>query len=460
MSKNQKPNIIFILSDQQRWDTVGCYGNPPIKNLTPNLDKMAKEGVAFSNAFTCQPVCGPTRACLQTGRYPTEIGCHTNNRHLPLDEDTIAKILSRNGYEVGYIGKWHLASTGRTGSPDNFQTKPIPLERRGGYTDYWLASDLLEFTSHSYDGHMFDKDNNRRDFPEGRYRVDVLTDWTIECLQTRTGEKPFFLFLSYLEPHHQNDRDRYEGPHGSKEKFGDYKIPGDLKGKSGDWKKNLPDYFGCIHSLDQNLGRIRRVLEGLGMSDNTLIIYTSDHGSHFWTRNREYKRSCHDSCTHIPMIFYGPNFKNGKVIDELVSLIDIPPTILYQAGLNSPDSFRGRVLHGLLEGKPKDWREEVFIQISESQCGRAIRTKKFLYSVRAPNKRGSDPASNLYEEDYLYDNDVDPHQRNNLVVSNNYVEVRKELSRRLIKRIEEAEGIRVKIIPEKKSIWPWRRPEY
>ena len=236
-----------------------------------------------------------------------------------------------------------------------------------------------------------------------------------------------------------------------KEKFGDYKIPGDLKGKSGDWKKNLPDYFGCIHSLDQNLGRIRRELEGLGMSDNTLIIYTSDHGSHFRTRNKEYKRSCHDSCTHIPMIFYGPKFKNGKVIDELVSLIDIPPTILNQAGLNSPDSFRGRVLHVLLEGKPKDWREEVFIQISESQCGRAIRTKKFLYSVRAPNKTGSDPASNLYEEDYLYDNDVDPHQRNNLVVSNNYVEVRKELSRRLIKRIEEAEGIKVKIIPKKRA---------
>lgn len=451
MSKNQKPNIVFILSDQQRRDTVGCYGNPPAKNITPNLDKMAKEGVAFSNAFAPQPLCGPTRACLQTGKYATEVGCYRNNIHLPIDENTIAKILSRNGYEVGYIGKWHLASTGRKGGLDDFQTKPIPLERRGGYTDYWLASDLLEFTSHSYDGHMFDMDNNRRDFPGGRYRVDVLTDWAMEYLRARTGKKPFFLFLSYLEPHHQNDHHRYEGPHGSKEKFADYKIPGDLKGKSGDWKENLPDYFGCIHSLDQNLGTIRGELEGLGMGDNTLIIYTSDHGSHFRTRNEEYKRSCHDSCTHVPMIFYGPNFKGGKLIDEFVSLIDIPSTILNQAGLNPPDSFRGRVLHELLEGKPKDWREEVFIQISESQCGRAIRTKKFLYSVRAPNKTGADSASDLYEEDYLYDNDVDPHQRNNLVVSNNYVEVRKELSRRLIKRIEEAEGIRVKIIPKREQ---------
>ena len=321
-----KPNILFIFSDQQRWDTCGCYGQP--LDITPNLDRMAREGVRFEQAFTCQPVCGPARASLQTGRYPTEVGCHTNHRMLPLDEKTIAHHFAENGYEVGYIGKWHLASTGPIGGPDDFRVKPVPPERRGGYVDYWLASDTLEFTSHSYDGHMFDGNMQQRDFPEGRYRVDAHTDWVLEYLQTRTGEKPFFLFVSYIEPHHQNDHNHYEGPHGSKERFKDFATPGDLVGTEGDWRAEYPDYLGCIHSLDENLGRIRAELERLGLAENTLVIYTSDHGSHFRTRNPEYKRSCHDGCIRIPMIACGPGFSGGKVIDDLVSLIDLPPTIL------------------------------------------------------------------------------------------------------------------------------------
>jgi len=155
-----KPNILFLFSDQQRWDTCGCYGQK--LNVTPNLDKMAEKGVRFENAFTCQPVCGPARACLQTGKYATETGCVINNIMLPKDEKTIADHLSGNGYEVGYIGKWHLASCGPTGGPDDFQTKAVPPDLRGGYKDFWLASDVLEFTSHSYDGHMFNADGNKK----------------------------------------------------------------------------------------------------------------------------------------------------------------------------------------------------------------------------------------------------------------------------------------------------------
>jgi arylsulfatase A-like enzyme len=105
-----KPNIIFFFSDQQRWDTLGCYGQK--LPLTPNLDRMAAEGVRFEFAFTCQPVCGPARSCLQTGKYATQTGCFRNNIGLPTDEKTIAHWLSDGGYEVGYLGKWHLASTG------------------------------------------------------------------------------------------------------------------------------------------------------------------------------------------------------------------------------------------------------------------------------------------------------------------------------------------------------------
>jgi arylsulfatase A-like enzyme len=441
----KQPNIIFFFTDQQRWDTCGCYGQE--LPITPNLDKMASEGVRFKHAFTCQPVCGPARASLQTGKYPTEIGCHTNHRMLPISEPTIAKWLSKAGYEVGYIGKWHLSSSGPIDGPDDFRVKPVPLERRGGYKDYWLASDTLEFTSHSYDGYMFDRDMNKRDFPEGRYRVDVLGDWTLEYLETRTGEKPFFLFLSFIEPHHQNDHNCYEGPIGSKERWSNYKIPGDLVGTQGDWRENYPDYLGCCNSLDENLGRIRKKLTELGIAEDTIIIFTSDHGSHFRTRNSEYKRSCQDGCIRIPMVIYGQGFKGGQVVDNLVSLIDLPPTIMNMAGLEKPDSMRGRYLLPLANGSVINWEDEIFLQISESHCGRAIRINEWKYSVRAPGKTGSDPDSEVYIEDYLYDLSADPYERNNLVTDKAYADIRVELSARLKSRIVQTGEKEPKILP-------------
>jgi arylsulfatase A-like enzyme len=432
-----QPNIIFFFSDQQRWDTAGCYGQP--LPVTPNLDRMAAEGVRFEHAFTCQPVCGPARAVLQTGKFATEVGVFTNHRMLPTDEHTLAKRMSEAGYEVGYIGKWHLASFGPMDSPDNYRTRPVPPERRGGYVDYWLASDTLEFTSHSYDGYMFDADGNRVDFAEGRYRPDAQTDWVLDYLRTRDGQRPFFLFLSYIEPHHQNDHDRYEGPHGSQERFKDYVVPGDLVGTEGDWRENYPDYLGCCASLDENLGRIRSELERLGMADDTLIIYTSDHGSHFRTRNAEYKRSCHEGCIRIPLVIQGPGFEGGQVVDELVSLIDLPTTVLAAAGVKHPEDWRGRPLQRLVSGEAQDRPEEVFLQISESQVGRAIRTDRWKYSVVAPGKSGRDDAgSDVYVEEFLYDLQADPHEKYNLVSHPFYAELRAELGRRLVRCMVEA----------------------
>ena len=429
------PNIIFIFSDQQRWDTCGCYGQP--LEVTPNLDRLAAEGVRFENAFTCQPVCGPARACIQTGKYATDLGCHVNHRMLPVNERTIAHHLSEHGYETGYIGKWHLASCGPEDGSDDFRTKPVPPERRGGY-DYWLASDVLEFTSHGYDGHMFDGEGNRREFPEGRYRADAQTDWVVEYLNSRSNEKPFFLFASYIEPHHQNDHGHYEGPKGSKEKFKECAVPGDLVDTGGNWREEYADYLGCIRSLDENVGRIRNTLQELGQEENTLLIYTSDHGSHFCTRNSEYKRSCHDGCIRIPLIINGPGFKGNKCPQELTSLIDLPPTIMTSAGITPPDAMRGNALQRLLTDQTAEWPQEVFLQISESQCGRAIRTRRWKYSVRAPDKSGNDPSSDVYVEDFLYDLESDPHERNNLVADPDFREIRKELAGTLKRRMVEA----------------------
>lgn len=438
-STDKRPNIVFVFSDQQRWDTLGCYGQK--LPISPNLDKMAKEGVLFENAFTCQPVCGPARAVIQTGKYATETGCFRNGIALPIDEVTMADRLSMAGYEVGYIGKWHLASD----AEHKFATRPIPPERRGGYKDYWLASDVLEFTSHGYDGHMFNAAMEQVDFKG--YRADALTDYALDYLRTRDGKRPFFLFISYIEPHFQNDHKHFEGPEGSKEKYKDFIPPEDLVGREGDWQEEYPDYLGCCESLDYNMGRIREELEALGLTDNTVVIYTSDHGCHFRTRNSEYKRSCHESSIRIPMIAYGPGFKGGKVVHEMTSLIDAAPTVLAAAGVKRPKSMRGRPIQDAVKGA-KDWRKDVFVQISESGTGRAIRTKKWKYCVWVTKEEADGkPGADVYHESHLYDLEADPYEANNLVADPKLAEVRKDLRSLLIRRMTEIGEKKPKVLP-------------
>lgn len=438
---NKRPNIIFYFSDQQRWDTCGCYGQK--LDVTPNLDALAAEGVLFQNAYTCQPVCGPARACLQTGKYAAETGCFRNDIELPRDTKTIAEYFNENGYETAYVGKWHLASNQKKGIWHGVTA--IPEEYRGGYRDYWMAADVLEFTSHGYNGYVFDKDNVRHDFIG--YRADCINNYAIDYLHNRQTDKPFFLFISQIEPHHQNDRGIFEGPDGSKERFADYEVPGDLIGTGGDWKVNYPDYLGQCHSLDANVGRLVDTLKTTGDWDNTILIYTSDHGSHFCTRNSEYKRSCHDGCTHIPMIICGPGFRGGKVIDELVSLLDIPATLLDCAGIPVPADFRRHSLKPLAEGTAENWPETIFMQISESQVGRAIRTKDWKYSVRAVGDGNRDSCADIYYEDYLYDLNADPHERSNLAADPAYAEVRARLAQILKSEMQQAGEAVPEVLP-------------
>ncbi len=440
-----KPNIVFYFSDQQRWDTLGCYGQK--LNVTPNLDRLAKEGVRFENAFTVQPVCGPARSCLQTGKYPTETGCFTNGRPLR-NCKTIAQYFNENGYETAYVGKWHLASEK---GGESYIQNGVPPEFQGGYKDYWMASDLLEFTSHGYNGFVFDKERQKVSFTG--YRADCINNFAIDYIHGVSGEKPFFLFISQIEPHHQNDHNRYEGPDGSKELFKNYETPGDLEGLPGDYAENYPDYLGACHSLDYNVGRLVDTLKEKGLWDNTILFYTSDHGSHFRTRNSEYKRACHEGCLRIPMIAVGPGFRGGKVISELVSLMDIPTTLLDCAGISKPVDFHGDSLKALVNGTEEEWKQEVFVQISESQVGRAIRTQRYKYSVRADEDGWKNSGSATYYEDFLYDLEADPYEHNNLADSSQHLETRAALAEVLKRRMQEA-GEEVPVILPKSSA-PW-----
>ncbi|MHA1915779.1 MAG: sulfatase-like hydrolase/transferase, partial [Promethearchaeota archaeon] len=319
----------------------------------------------------------------------------------------------------------------------------------------WLASDALEHTSHAYDGHMFDGNGVKKEF--NGYRVDRQTDFILEYLHSRVNQNPLFLFISYLEPHHQNDHNAIEGPIGSKEKFKDFKVPGDLQNTEGDWGEFFADYLGCCHSIDQNLGRIIDKLKLMNMYSDTMIIFTSDHGCHFRTRNREYKRSCHEAAIRIPLVIKGTGFNDGMVVKELVSLIDLPPTLLKAAGIEVPKFMKGNPLQKLLDSNNMNnkinWPQEVFIQISESQVGRAIRTKKWKYSVAAPRRDTQWDGflyskSDRYEEEYLYDLEDDIYERHNLVRDLEFKDIRNDLAETLKRKIKEAGEEVPEIVPK------------
>jgi arylsulfatase A-like enzyme len=439
-----KPNILFYFSDQQRWDTIGCYGQP--LPITPNLDKLAGEGVVFEEAYTPQPVCGPCRAIFQTGLYPTQMGCFKNGISLPDDVKTVADYMYEAGYDCAYIGKWHLASDdAESTKPEaDYATSAIPPEKRGGYKGFWRASDILEFTSHGYDGYVYDENMNKCEFKG--YRVDKITDYALEYLENCDGKQPFFMTISHIEPHHQNDRKHYEGPEGSKEVFKDFVLPGDLEALGGNATEEYPDYLGCCKSLDDNLGRVVKKLKQKGLYENTIIVYSSDHGSHFQTRNKDihlnggddYKRSCHSSSLHVPLIIAGPGFRGSRRIAELVSTISLPKTFLAMAGIHVKDAMAGENLQEVLEGDAQG-RRAVFAQISESRVGRCVRTQDYLFSVYAPDKNGFKYAdSDVYAPDFLYDLKKDPYELHNVADDEAYAEIKEEMKKLLIREMKKA----------------------
>lgn len=420
--RENHPNVIVFLTDQQRHDSTGIHGNP--LDLTPNFDRMAHRGTHVCHSFTPQPLCAPCRSVLQTGLYATTSGVFRNGITLPSDRKTLAHYFKEAGYKTGYIGKWHLASR-----------DPTPRSEQGGY-DYWLAANTLEFSSHPYNTIVYDNDGKKIFLPG--YRVDALTDAAIRFV-TEHREEPFFLFLSFLEPHHQNDLDDFPPPDGYRERYGGKWTPPDLQAHQGSPPQHLAGYWGMVKRIDEALGRMLDSLKSMGLSDDTVVLFTSDHACHFKTRNSEYKRSCHEDSIRVPTALIGGPFTGGGCVRQLISHVDLPPTLLSAAGIAVPEQMQGRAITPLLGGKKVEWRDDMFIQISESQVGRAIRTGRWKYGVDAPHKRPSqDMNSDHYVEQYLYDLECDPYEITNLVGLRSHTELARVLRERLLRRMKEA----------------------
>lgn len=436
-----RPNVIVVLTDQQRWDTVGAYGNPMA--VTPALDAVAERGTMFERTVSNQPVCGPARACLQTGQYATTHGVYRNSVPLSNGDHLLARRFADAGYETAYIGKWHLADT---------QADPVPADARAGY-DHWRAADALEATSHPYEGIVYDEHGEQCAF-DG-YRVDALTDMAREFIRWDRN-RPFLCFLSYLEPHQQNDLDdnrAYVAPDGYERLFRNPWVPPDLRGRPGDWSESLADYYGCCRRIDECFERLLGTLAEMGMREETIVLFTSDHGCHFRTRGPSYKSTPHESSVRVPGVLVGPGIPENRRIETPIGLVDFPPTVLDLAGLAVPDAMDGKSRVSLINSEINDAAERgVFIQTGGDGPGRALHTDRWKYAVIAPDiDPYEQPANDTYIERCLYDLRADPYENTNLIDHPEHEADAQRLRTTLRERILTVEGTAIEIRPRHTS---------
>ncbi len=339
-----RPNVLFINTDQQRKDTLRCYGNDKVQ--TPNLDALAARGTLFSSCYTTQPVCSPCRSSMVTGLFPNATGVVENNIPLPASLFAWPRALREAGYQTAYVGKWHLG------------VDPVPdyFDAWRGYNTGWKHF-ITEEPCYMAPGETeqeFRKriERNPPATPErtslaGMYRPDVETDLTIDFI-TENKDKPFACWLSFYPPHTPK-----KAPEENTALYEDTIEP-----------KTQAIYHAMVNRLDWNVGRILKNLDDLGLRENTLVVFTSDHGENYPFRwNKHYKRLCYDQSANVPLIVSWPGvLPEGQRIDKVISVADLCPTLLDLCGMKRPSGLHGHSAKQLLLGDEAGWHEDVFVQ--------------------------------------------------------------------------------------------------
>jgi len=419
-SQKGKPNIVFVLTDQWRAQATGYAGDPNVK--TPNLDALASRSINFKNAVSVCPVCTPYRASLMTGRYPLSTGMFMNDLYLPSEELCMAEIFKKAGYQTAYIGKWHLDGHGR----DVF----IPRDRRQGF-DYWKATECThEYNESTY----YAGDDPTKRTWEG-YDAYPQTQVVRKYIREHAkGDKPFLLVMSYGGPH-----------------FPHHYAPEDLKQQypvsSIELRPNVPDemkdlarreaqgYYAHCATLDGCVGDLYKALEETGTVENTIFVFTSDHGEMLGSQGQPPKRKQRpwDESIRVPFLLCYPAVSGhmGRSVKAPLNTPDILPTLLSLAGIAVPETIEGEDLSRffLNENLDED-RAALFMNVSpfdfpERQAFRGIRTSRYTYV------RNSDGPW------LLYDNHVDPYQMNNLLGVAEHTGLQKKLEDELQSKLQQ-----------------------
>ena len=407
----RRPNVLFVFADQLRQCSVGFMGNPQVQ--TPRLDAFAQEGVVFTHAVSACPVCTPYRAALLTGRHNFSNGMIINDVRLPENERSIAHVLGDAGYDTAYIGKWHLDGARRMAF-----TPPGP--RRQGF-DYWAVANCTHDYMHSH----YYRDDPEPIWIEG-YDADHYTDLTVDYLRDREAEAdPFCLFLSWGPPH-----EPYELMPPEYLTYDPAEIA--LRPNvTGDPRRDIAGNYGHITALDRCFGRILDALDEQGLAEDTLVVFTSDHGDMLGSHGQRYKQRPWEESIMVPFACRLPGTTPaGHRTRALINAQDIMPTLLDLAGVAIPETVEGVSLAAGARGA--------------ETCGPATtplhNTCPFQDSV--PEWRGVRSERHTFVRTLegpwlLYDNEADPYQLANLVDRPQAAGVQRELDEALHGWLEE-----------------------
>lgn len=437
----QRPNFLFIYTDDQRWDALGVVqreqgdrGRFPWFR-TPHMDRLAAEGVRFRNAFVVNSLCAPSRACFLTGRYSHFNGVANNHTPFPVDNVTHATLLRAAGYTTGYIGKWHM--DGQKGQRPGFDYS-ASFVGQGRYVDCPVEV-------------------NGVSTPTTGWVDDRSTDFAIEFLKKHRA-KPFSLVVGFKAPHGP-----FTPPERAKERFAgavarpvpNLETPAIFQGQLNrrpqaqqrqpnplspeDQKAGVRlNYFRCISAADDNVGRLLTALDELGLAENTVVIFSSDNGYYLREHGLGDKRSAYDESMRIPMLVRYPKLGvKGKALDQMVLNIDLAPTLLDFAGVAIPKEMQGRSWRPLLEGKPVEWRKAWFYEYFQE---RGFGSPTVLAVRTDTAKLIQYPDHDDWTE--LFDLKADPYETKNLIRDPARQELRKQLEAEF-QRQKEAVGFRV-----------------
>ncbi|WP_422083586.1 sulfatase [Ulvibacterium sp.] len=418
-----RPNVLILFTDQWRAQATGYAGDPNVR--TPYLDSLASVSVNFKNAVSGMPVCSPFRASLLTGQRPLTHGVFMNDVQLDTNAVTMGKIFSNAGYDTGYIGKWHLDGHGR------LQFIP-PGGRRQGFT-FWKANEC----THNYNESVYyEKDDPARKIWED-YDTFGQTDAAIRYMaQKKESDSPFLMVVSYGTPH----APYHTAPKEYRNRFDPNKIilhenvPDSLKMRA---KKDLAGYYAHISALDDMVGKVITNLKESGQLENTILVFTSDHGDLLGSHGAYKKQQPYEESARVPMLFHLP--KNLSITagekDALMNSEDILPTILGLCDIPIPNSVEGINYRPYLEGKEQVGDATLLTCIQpfgqwnrvehDGREYRAIKTRRYTY------------ARDLKGPWLLFDNESDSYQMNNLIGNVQYAALQNDLDEQLSERLRE-----------------------
>jgi len=420
------PNLLYVFADQWRWQSLGYAGNADVR--TPAIDAFAAESVDLCCAVAGSPVCCPARASLLTGRFPDRHGVFLNDAPLDPELPSIGKSFAAAGYDTAWVGKWHVDGHGRLA--------PIPRERRQGFA-YWKA---CECTHDYHDSRYYDHDDPEPKTWPG-YDAIAQTDDLIGWLRARDASPPFCAFLSWGPPHNPYDQapERYRERYDPAALALRDNVPEEHAEQA---RRDLAGYYAHCTALDDCFARLLACLDELGQREETIVVFTSDHGDFLGSHGLWDKQAPWDEALRVPFLLRWPGggLAHGQRNETVLSTVDIFPTLAALAGLPIPDGVQGRDLSAPLRAGavPEDNAALIAAYHSFGNWPRYAAQSASLYHAR--EYRGLRDPRWCYVEDregpwLLYDCDADPLQLHNLVDDPAHAQRRERFGRALHARL-------------------------